>query len=182
MSATKIKSTLGQMKNQGFDDFQTPRWPVATLMNILESNKHSRDLFTDETNIWECACGKGRIVDSLTAMNYNVVSSDIKYGVDFLTTDKVQGEVIITNPPFSKKTDFLKRCYDLGRPFALLLPLTAMAGKKRIKMYQEHGAQFIIMKERIDFEYPDGTFKGKPWFNGMWVTHGFSLPKDIQWI
>ena len=36
----------------------------------------------------------------------------------------VQFDCIITNPPFSLKQEFLQRCYELGKPFALLLPLT----------------------------------------------------------
>ena len=35
---------------------------------------------------------------------------------------------VITNPPYSLKDKFIEHCYELDKPFALLLPVTAIQG------------------------------------------------------
>ncbi|MFO8133200.1 MAG: hypothetical protein R6U10_04620, partial [Thermoplasmatota archaeon] len=42
-------------------------------------------------------------------------------------------DCIVTNPPFSRKDEFLEQCYAYGKPFALLMPLTALEGMRRHK-------------------------------------------------
>ena len=49
------------------------------------------------------------------------------------------------------KNQFLKRCYELDKPFALLLPLTALEGKERGKLYKEKGIELEVLDKRINF-------------------------------
>lgn len=72
----------------------------------------------------------------------------------------------------SLKDKFIKKCYEYNKPFALLLPLTALEGIQRGKMYREHGISVIVLDKRIDF-----TGKGANWFNASWFVWGF-LPKN----
>jgi hypothetical protein len=87
--------------------------------------------------IWEPAAGEGILADAIQAEGYDVHRTDITTGVNFLTLpiEDYQGEyanffkkvAIVTNPPFSIKYDFMAKCYELGMPFALLMPVE-MAG------------------------------------------------------
>ena len=90
-------------------------------------------------------------------------------------------DCIVTNPPFSLKDRFLERCYDLGKPFALLLPLTALEGKDRQSFYKKYGIQLIVPDSRINFYTPDGKNSGS-WFLSAWYTWKMKLPHDINFV
>lgn len=94
---------------------------------------------------------------------YNVISTS-KESFDFLK-DKVDFDfdMIITNPPYSIKDAFLQRCYEYNKPFALLLPLTALDGIKRNEMFSKNGVELLVLDKRIDF-----TGKKACWFNTSW--------------
>mgnify|MGYP001615675510 FL=1 len=114
------------------DDFQTPASALLPLFGFLNPN----------WTIWECACGKGNLVKEFNKNNFKVIASDLylsdeqnvlfngwqtkllaKYHyTNFLTWEPDEWDCIITNPPFSLKTEFLIRAYNLGKPFAFLLP------------------------------------------------------------
>ncbi|HYH02973.1 MAG TPA: class I SAM-dependent methyltransferase, partial [Bacillota bacterium] len=96
------------------DDFQTPPQAVAPLLPYL--NK--------DWVIWECAAGKGYVAEYLKSKGYAVISTDIKKGKDFLKYAPEKFDCIITNPPYSLKQEFLQRAFELGKPFAFLLPIT----------------------------------------------------------
>lgn len=156
------------------DDFQTPAYGVEPLLRYLPADWH----------VWEPACGKGNIVRALDAAGYSVVGTDILDGTNFLTID-MEGfpypvDCIVTNPPFTLKDAFIARCYALGKPWALLMPLGAMGGVARQRMWRERGVQVIMLGGRIDFETPSGQGSGS-WFETAWFTWGFNLPSAIVW-
>ena len=74
-------------------------------------------------------------------------------------------DCIITNPPYSLKNEFLRRAYEIGKPFAFLLPLTTLETRKRFEMFKRYGISVIIIPERVDF-----TGKGNPWFAVSWFV------------
>ena len=82
-------------------------------------------------------------------------------------------DAIITNPPYSLKDDFLERCYKLGKPFALLLPTTALGEQRRNKLYRRYGIQLLVLDKRIEF-----SGKGGVWFHVSLFTWGI-LPRDL---
>jgi hypothetical protein len=157
-------------QNQGSpDDFQTPPKAVIPLLPYLSK----------EWRIWECAAGKGNLVRALQSQGYKIYGSDILTGIDFLTSPPPQQfDCIVTNPPYSLKDEFLDRSYSYGKPFALLMPLTALEGERKQQLYRDHGIQLIIPNQRINFETPSKVDFGS-WFTTAWFTWKFSLPRDL---
>jgi len=94
------------LRSKGSDEFGTPKYAVDILLPYL---KYFRI-------IWEPAKGKGLLVNHLREYDFNVIPTE-----DFLNTEMLDFDCIVTNPPFSLKDEFLKRCYELGKPFALLM-------------------------------------------------------------
>ena len=90
-------------------------------------------------------------------------------------------DCIVTNPPYSKKYQFIEKCYKQNKPFALLLPITALEGKRRGKLFQKYGIQLMIPNKRINFETPSGKGSGA-WFQVAWFTWKLNLPKDLNFI
>ena len=108
-----------------------------------------------------------------------MVGTDILSGQDFLHWNPEKFDVIITNPPFSLKQQFLERCYNLGKPFALLLPLTTFETGKRQRLFKENGVEIIFFDRRVNFEVPSGKGSGS-WFATAWFTNGLGLPSVLN--
>lgn len=160
-----------RVQSQGrADDFQTPKYAADYLIPFL--NK--------EWIIWECACGKGNLQRALEEKGFKVWGTDITGGMDFLKDPipSIEFDCIITNPPYSLKEQFLSRCFELKKPFALLMTLTALEGKKRGRILRENHIQLIIPDRRINFETPDNKNSGA-WFSSAWFCSGLNLPKDL---
>ena len=175
MRIKKKKHNISKiMKQGGPDDFQTPPKALLPLFPYLKK----------DWIIWECACGKGNLTNKLKQKGFKVVSTDIKMTKDkrlsFFKYAPRFFNCIITNPPFSKKTEFIEKCYKLKVPFALLLPLSALETKKRQEQWKK-GLQIIILNERLHFETPDNK-QSHCWFASAWFTYGLNLPKDITFV
>ena len=76
--------------------------------------------------------------------------------------------------PRSIKTEFIKKCYEYKKSFALLLPLTALEGVERSIMFSEYGIELLVFDKRIDF-----TGKKACWFNTSWFCHSI-LPEKLM--
>jgi len=149
---------------RGSDNLDTPE---AALIPLLPYLSH-------KWIIWECAPGNFKLVDSLEKYDYSVASSK---NIDFLSNKGV-GEAydaIVTNPPFSKKAQFIARCMEIGKPWALLLPVTTLGSRKcQVNL---HNAEVIFLPKRIDF-----TGKKAPWFAVAWFTWGLDIGKQMTFL
>lgn len=155
----------------GRDDFQTPQYAVYPLLKYIPKN----------WLIWECAEGIGNITAVFKNNSYKVIGSDITTGQDFFEYEPQNYDCIITNPPYSEKDKWLQRCYELGKPFALLLPITALEGQKRHSMYRKYGLQVIILDKRVNFVLPmdKAPQKSSSWFASAWFTNGINLSSNL---
>jgi hypothetical protein len=155
------------MSKDLYDNLYTPDQAIYPLIYHLPKGAMT---------IWECTdFGKSNITKILRDKHYNVIGSDIVNGFDFLK-DKMEQpfDMIVTNPPYSLKDKFIEKCYEYGKPFALLLPLTALEGIKRGNLFREKGISVIVLDKRIDF-----TGKKACWFNVSWFCWKILADNDI---
>lgn len=148
------------------DEFFTPKYALNPLLPFLKK----------EWKIWECAYGTGALAKHLKEEGFNVLDED----VDFLDFD-LDCDILITNPPYSKKDEFLKRAFEIGKPFAFLMPLTTLEGIKRGKLFRDNGIQLIIPNRRINFITPSGKGSGA-WFQVAWFCWKLNLPKELNFV
>lgn len=154
------KALIYYIKKEKFDDLYTPQYAVKPILKYIPKNVKI---------IWECCdFGESNITKILKENGYEVISTDIKTGFDFLK-DKADFyfDMIITNPPYSLKNEFLRKCYEYNKPFALLLPITALEGIERGKMFKEKGISVVVFDKRINFTN-DGRKRSGCWFNTSW--------------
>lgn len=159
------------LKTISSDYFYTPEIALIPLLKHIP--KHWK--------IWECAAGKGHLVRLFHKHNYDCFGTDIldKDNSDFLKYNLVPHfDCIVTNPPYSLKKDFLIRAYDIGKPFAFLLPLTALETNDRQRLFEKYGLQIILMNKRINFYTPSGKGSGS-WFATAWFTNGLNLKNQL---
>jgi len=150
------------MQKERFDNLYTPMEAINPLLKHVPN-------YSNFKVMWECTdFGKSNISKAFRDKGFDVIGTDIINGYNFLTCDPPNFDFIVTNPPYSLKDQFLERCYQLGKPFALLLPLTALEGIKRGKLFREYGIDLVVLDKRIDF-----TGKKSNWFNVSWFCWGF---------
>jgi hypothetical protein len=155
----------------GSDVPQTPFEAIVPLLPYLPA----------PSRILEPCCGGGLLAGYLRGQGHTVFERDIQFGFDFLAHefpcwDAI--DAIVTNPPFSLKDKFLERCYLLGKPFALLLPITALEGAFRQSLYRKHGVEVIVFDGRINYLMPGREWDGC-WFASAWFTHGLNIGRDL---
>jgi len=119
------------------DLYQTPRSAVDLLTKYIELPRP----------IWEPAAGLGAISSILEA-----IPTSLETGQDFLTyVPDFEFASIVTNPPFSIKDQFIEKCFGYGKPFYLLMPLAALEGIKRQKIWKQVNLKVLLPEKRIRF-------------------------------
>lgn len=146
---------------QGYDGCQTPPYALEPLYPYL-----------DRGRIWEPARGQGFMAAALEGAGYEVISSDIQTGQNFFYFEpRVIWDILLSNPPYSIKYQWVERCYALDKPFALLIPLDALGTQSLQTPMKKYGAEILLLNQRVDFKMPD-----KGWyFDGKFTQAQFPV-------
>ena len=118
------------------DDYMTPK-------SAWENIKH---LIPQDKLIWEAFYGDGKSGEYLKELGFNVIHEPI----DFFENNL--GDVIVSNPPFSKSKEVMKRLKELDKPFIIILPASKICTSYIRENYKNDKLQIIIPKKRIHFE------------------------------
>lgn len=155
------KPRINRARRGPYDEMWTPEWVIDAIDEWLDPWKGIRVL-------WEAAPGSGQMSASLKRRGHRVVVEDR----DFFSWEPAKWDILVTNPPFSKKVEWLDRCENLGKPWAVLLPVESLgvAGVQR----NLDGAEVIFLPRRVDF-----TGKGRPWHAVAWYTKGLHIGKQL---
>lgn len=158
-------------RTESGDSMYTPYYAVDPLLEFIPKDKIIWCPFDEEWSAFYQAFKQG---------GYQVVRSSLAEGQDFFSYEPEWWDIMISNPPFSKKDDVLQRAYELGKPFALLLPANSIQGKKRFQIFQNE-IQMLCFDVRIDF-HTNGNMqsptKGTP-FGSAYFCRDF-LPSKLE--
>ena len=163
--------------SQPFDRCNTPAYALDPLLPYLKR----------EWSIWEPAAGTGNIVEALNLAGRNAFGTDIlgypegNQPMDFLTWQPLRStyDAIVTNPPYSIKFDWLERCYGLGKPFALLVPVETIGAQKAQRLMERHGVELLLLNRRVNFQMPNKGWEGSAaQFPVLWLCWQM-LPQPI---
>ena len=159
----------GNRREKGEDFFSTPPEAVLPILSYIPSNVKV---------IWECTAGDGAITNILRKAGYTVIQTDINSGrqnegevkvLDFLQ-DKpdFHFDAIIFNPPFSYKTEFLKKAISYEKFFMFICPITILETKTRSKLYYQNKLSIINLSNRVGYS---GNYAKKPFFHSIWTLN-----------
>ncbi len=153
-------------KSNNYDRCQTPFYALDPLLPYLPSGI-----------IWEPAAGDGHIVTKLTMSGYkDIISGDILTGENFFETKPLDWDCQVTNPPYSVKYEWLARSYELGKLFALLMPLETLGASKGQRLFERYGVELILFDKRINFKMPNkGYGNSGAQFPTAWFTFGLGI-------
>jgi hypothetical protein len=81
------------------------------------------------------------------------------------------------------KYPWLERSYELGRPFALLLPVETLGAASCQRLINLYGVEVILMDKRINFKMPNKGYSGKGSdFPTYWHTWGLGIGQQITCV
>ena len=143
------------------DDYMTPKSAWESIAHLIPKDKI----------IWEAFYGDGQSGIFLTELGFNVIHKDI----DFFKHN--EGDVVVSNPPFTKKFPILRRLKELNKPFVLLLPASVLGTKELNKLFKDE-LQVIIPNGRISY-IKNGKQTGSVWFASFFYCWKMNLPKDL---
>ena len=149
------------------DEFQTPSYAVDPLIPYLPAG----------ARIWEPAASTGLMARALEQRGFIVYATRN----DFLSCEPpvfFGAEVIVTNPPYTIKNEFLEHAYSLGLPFAFLMPYTTLETERRQALFRRYGVELIFFNRRVNFITPSGKGSGS-WFPTLWLTWGLNIGKAL---
>ena len=123
------------------DEVYTPYYAVEPLTEFLPKDKVIWCPFDEEWSAY---------YRLLSEKGYTVVRSSLKEGQDFFTYEPEKWDILVSNPPFSKKDNVLQRAFSFGKPFALLLPVNNIQGKRRYRIFRNR-IQMLVFDGRVDY-------------------------------
>lgn len=145
------------------DDYRTPRYLVSCLEPFILDFKRNNKI--DRQLVVYCPFDteESEFVRYFKEAGAKVIFGDIKTGQDFFETPIPDCDLIVSNPPFSRKKEILRRLFISGIPFALLLNLQAMQYQDMGELlYDEsqrtEAVQFIIPDKKVSFDGNTAAF------------------------
>ena len=153
------------------DDYMTPKYAWENIQHLIPKDKV----------IWEAFYGDGESGNYLTELGYEVIHEP----VDFFEND--MGDIIVSNPPFSKTKDVMRRLKELDKPFVLILPSSKLSCSYIRENYKETELQIVFPRKWIQFikrvngEIPK-DYKSKCNFDCFYYCYKMNFNKDITWL
>ena len=152
------------------DDYMTPKYAWENIQQYIPKDKV----------IWEAFMGDGKSGEYLKELGFNVIHNNN----DFFESN--EGEVIVSNPPFSKSKDIIKRLKLLDKPFIIILPVSKICSQY-FREFLNTELQIIIPRKRIHFEKKVNGETPKNWknscnFDCFYYCYKMNLPRDIIWL
>jgi hypothetical protein len=144
----------------------TPKSAWENIKHIIPRDKH----------LWEAFYGDGKSGSYLSELGFDVIHEQI----DFFENNL--GDVVVSNPPFSKAKEVLRRLKDLDKPFILILPSSKINTQYVRENYKNQGLQIIIPRKRIQFIKNGNELQNKCNFDCFYYCYKIGLPKDIIWL
>ena len=142
--------------DNGNDRIYTPDALASAIVKYYKPN-----------SAFEPCKGNGAFTKAFESLGVPFSYSEIDEGKDFFDVKEVSGDWIITNPPFSKISKFLEKCYQLGvSNIVFLCTVNAFWMNGKLKTMQDYG---YAIKEIQLVE--------SPYFRKLnnWPQSGFSL-------
>tara|TARA_Y100000310_G_scaffold335921_1_gene419149 strand:- start:31 stop:513 length:483 start_codon:yes stop_codon:yes gene_type:complete len=148
-----------------YNDYMTPYKTWEDIKQYIPKNK----------KIWECFFGDGNSGKHLEKLGFQVIHEKI----DFFKNNK--GDILVSNPPFSKKKEVFSRLKKLDKPFIMICP-SSLINTMYFRNLFKNQIQIIIPRKRINF-IKDGKIKtNRCNFDCFYYCYKINLKNGITWL
>ena len=150
------------------DDYMTPKSAWENIKQYIPEDKI----------IWEAFMGDGKSGEYLKELGFNVIHNDNDF---FLSNE---GDVLVSNPPFSKSKEIMYRLKELDKPFILILPCSKISTQYFRENFKDtdNPLQIIIPRKRIQFVKNGNETQNKCNFDCFYYCYKMNLERDIIWL
>ena len=161
-----------QIANSGNDEFYTPIYAIEPILKYLKPN----------SKIW-CPFDtkQSNFVKGLNGAGYKVINTHIENNQNFFEIDVPDCNYIISNPPYSLKTEVLQRLFEIGKPFTMLVGVVGLfESQRRFDMFKNNDFEIMYFNRRVSYfkDYNDPKPSLNPPFSSVYICHNV-LPKQI---
>jgi hypothetical protein len=131
--------------------------------------------------VWDPFYGNGQSGQILKKFSKEVIHTN----TDFFTSN--EGEIIISNPPYSLKKEVLIRLKEIDKPFILIMPSSTLITTYCRNLFK-NDIQIIIPRKRIQFIKVDKDTKKAVEqsnhcnFDCFYFCYKLNLERDITYL
>jgi hypothetical protein len=153
------------------DDYMTPKSAWENISHLIPKDKV----------IWEAFYCDGKSGEYLRELGFDVIHEDINF------FEENRGDIVVSNPPFTKVPEILSRLKSLEKPFIMIMPSSKIHTQYVRKLFcGNDDLQIIIPRKRIQFDkIVDGVISsGKKAcnFDCFYYCYKIGLPNSIIWL
>jgi hypothetical protein len=153
------------------DDYMTPKSAWEAIQHIIPKDKV----------IWEAFYGDGKSGDFLKELGFDVIHQE----EDFFENDL--GDIVVSNPPFTKCPEVLERLKSLDKPFILIMPCIKLVTQYMRRLFSgDNDLQIVVPRKRIQFnkliDGKEAESKNACNFDCFYYCYKIGLPNAITWL
>lgn len=146
------------------DEYVTPAYAVYPIIKRIKAGAVVWCPFDTK---------ESQFVRILTEHGFSVIYGHIRTGQDFFTANIPDCDYIISNPPYSLKGKILKRLYEIGRPFAMLINFQGIFDhKERFQMFKENRVEMLWLSPRVNYISGNGEAAVRAPFQSGYLCSG----------
>ena len=149
------------------DEFYTPEYAIIPLLKYIPKNSKIWCPFDTSDSLF---------VKLLTKHGCDVLNTHIARGEDFFEISNSEivdwCDYIISNPPYSIKTEILKELFKIEKPFAMLLGCVGIfESQKRFEMFKNNEFEIMMFNRRISYfkDYSEQKPSKNPPFSSWYI-------------
>lgn len=156
------------------DEFYTPPIAVKPILKFIDIDAHVWCPFDTE---------ESHFVKMLRERGNRVLATHKNTGVDFfsLPLHKAKIDYVVSNPPYTLKSEVLAALFNSGLRFAMLVGVVGLfESQKRFSMFKNANFEIMYFNKRISYlkNYTDQKPAINPLFSSVYVCSRV-LPKQI---
>tara|TARA_R110001606_G_scaffold315585_2_gene462361 strand:+ start:393 stop:869 length:477 start_codon:yes stop_codon:yes gene_type:complete len=142
-----------------------------------EDWKRIKEYIPENKKIWSPFYCDGKQKEYFKDMGFDIIHEDrdfFSYTPDY--------DIVVDNPPFSKKKDIFEKLKNLDKPFIIVAPSVMLSYKYFQDHFKDH-LQIIIPYNRIKFKHLDSINKNyTPPYASHYFCYKMNLKKDLLFI
>lgn len=171
---------MDKIANSKNDEFYTPKYAVTPVVPYLKQRKYKTIWapFDTENSLY---------VRVLREKGFDVINSHIDAGKNFFDYGEIVGrelpqcDCIVSNPPYSLKTEVLARLFEIGKPFAMLVGVAGLfESKRRFEIFDNNDFEVLYLNPRVSYFQDFSTERPSlnPPFQSVYICANV-LPKQV---
>ena len=151
------------------DDYMTPKYAWNDINDYIPKDKI----------IYEAFYGDGKSGEYLKELGCkNIIHKEIDFYEHY---DKLEYDLIVSNPPYSDCKKILSKLKEIDKPFILIMPSSKINTQYFRNEFKNTEMQIIIPKKRISF-IKDNKKTSSANFDCFYYCYKMNLKKDIIWL